>query len=379
MADFRDLAAKFFTGTINDREEEELEALLKDPIYAEEFKQFAQDQFYLNHKLGHFDEQANWDVIEQVLKKGKKRRYTWAIRVAACLLLCVGSALAFKFLYMGVPEKPIDVVTVTLADGSHRVLDNGVGEGMVLNGKGEVIAKRSKGVIDYSGLEEKTLKSKEKPMEYNEIYVPRGKQYKVILEDGTKVVLNSDSYIRYPQRMNGHERSVYLEGEAYFDVTKDPKRPFLVHQGDLFIQVLGTRFNVRAYGEDATVETVLEEGAVSLSSSHLRQARIMRPGELAVFDKGSKHAIAIKKVDVEPYIAWKNGMLVFDNEPFEEIIRVLERRFNVEIINNYKSLGGKRFFAKFDGEPVDKVFETFKKLENFEYTIEGKTIIIYEP
>ena len=215
---------------------------------------------------------------------------------------------------------------------------------------------------------------------YNTLKVPYGKRFDVVLSDGTHVFLNSGTSLRYPvQFLKGFDRTVFLTGEAYFDVAKDKEHPFTVHADELDIEVLGTKFNVSHYPEDTNINTVLVEGSVELHTKEgdrqHKEGTLLKPGFKAEWRKAGND-IAIEKVDTEIYTAWVQGKLVFRNTPFRKIRQALERKYNVTIKNRNKDLDGQLFDATFDIETIEEVLESFNKSYAIKYRIEDNEVII---
>lgn len=208
---------------------------------------------------------------------------------------------------------------------------------------------------------------------------PQGKQRQVILADGTHVWLNAGSELRYPKDFSKKQiREVYLEGEAFFDVTENRSKPFIVHASGLDIRVLGTSFNVRSYAGDPVVETTLVRGKVTIASTaedSINQVTLL-PNQHASFSKDSK-AIALEEVsNTEDYIGWKSGWMIFDDKPFSYIRETLERWYNVRIIIEDENSLSCTFSAKFKDKTLKEVLEIFKNTESIDYRIDGDQVFI---
>ncbi len=167
-----------------------------------------------------------------------------------------------------------------------------------------------------------------------EIIAPVGSRTIVQLSDGTEVNLNFGSKIKYPQKFTGDTREITLVGEGFFDVTHNPKKPFIVKTAKLDIKALGTEFNVQAYPDDDVVSTTLIEGKVviekTIMGEKVESVGAMVPGQHVAYNiKSGK--ITSSKGSVDKYIAWKNGKLVFDNDPITDVAERLSRMFNVDI------------------------------------------------
>lgn len=164
---------------------------------------------------------------------------------------------------------------------------------------------------------------------------PRGQRSELLLPDGSKVWLNAESKITYPEDFKGNNRIVSLEGEAYFDVIKNDKKPFVVKTNRIDIEVIGTGFNVMAYPCDETITTTLVNGKVSVrrldSKTQKVQKAILTPNHQAIYYK-SEDKFVLDRVDVIKFTSWKQGKLIFDNIPFIEMVNVLERWYGTEIL-----------------------------------------------
>lgn len=214
---------------------------------------------------------------------------------------------------------------------------------------------------------------------YNSLIVPRGKIFKIILSDGTKVWLNADTKITYPQKFLATEdtRTVVLHGEAFFEVAHNKDQPFIVKSNDLEIEVLGTRFNVSSYASSDQISTTLVEGSVKINHSKDSIAElILKPSYQAAFNKNTEKLEAFK-VNTTDFTAWMDNKILFRNEAFKDLILKIERAYNVSIINQLPELENERFTGEFDKESIEDIFKTFSSRLDFRYKIEKKTVTIY--
>jgi len=213
----------------------------------------------------------------------------------------------------------------------------------------------------------------------NKEKTPKGKKQHIILEDGTQVWLNANSELRYSKNFSREKsREVFLVGEAFFDVSENKGKPFIVFTSGLAIKVLGTAFNVRSYADDPVVETTLVRGKVTIASPEedsLHQVTLL-PNQQALFSKDSKKLALEETVNAEDYSAWKNGLMIFDNKPFAYIKETLERWYDVTItMEDEKSLSCS-FSAKFKDKTLVEVLEIFKNTESINYWVEGDQVFI---
>lgn len=270
-----------------------------------------------------------------------------------------------------------DNITLELENGNVKVIQTN-GEQQRINISGKVVAEQTGNILNY----EKENSAEE--LAYNILTIPHGKKFQVVLSDGTEVHLNSGTVLKYPIKfIAGINRQVYLlEGEAYFDVAKDAKHPFIVNADDMNIRVLGTEFNVSTYPEDSSINTVLVEGAVSIFDNDKKYDKAnsleLKPGFKASWNK-NKNNIFVEEVDTNIYTGWINGKLIFKNIQFKNILKKLERHYNVTIINNNAKLNKQYYDATFDIETIEQVLNSFNKSYEIEYTIEKNKIIINEP
>lgn len=216
------------------------------------------------------------------------------------------------------------------------------------------------------------LKSSGDDIVWQTITTPPGIKSKAQLPDGTVVWLNSGSSLQYPSSFTRNERAVKLIGEAFFDVAKDEKHPFLVDLGRIGIEVLGTKFNVTNYDQEKRTEVVLTSGKVQLYGMQKNRKQLiteMLPGQHAVYQK-SEHAISmLEYVDPEKYTSWIEGRLVFRDDAMNEVVRRLGRWFNVEIEMADPEIGRYVYTATFLDETMEQILELLKKTAPIEYTI----------
>ncbi|MFV5696869.1 FecR family protein [Flavobacterium sp. ZT3R17] len=264
-------------------------------------------------------------------------------------------------------------ITLQLANGDIQIISAGK-KSQVTDSEGNVVANHNGNKIAYDT---------ETPLEklvYNTIKIPYGKRFELELSDGTIVHLNSGTTLKYPVRfIAGENRQVFLDGEAFFDVTKDKKHPFIVNADNLNIRVLGTHFNVSSYPEDNLTDVVLVEGSVGLYTANEKfdanKNTILKPGYKGSFNRKDNH-IETKPVITDVYTSWMEGRLTFKNMSFNDITKKLERHYNVTIVNQNKKLANEKFYASFGDEPIEKVLSYFNDVHGINYTIKNNEILI---
>lgn len=209
-------------------------------------------------------------------------------------------------------------------------------------------------------------KSVTEPASMQTIFVPPGQRAELTLTDGTKVWLNAKTTFTFPNNFTANSRNVTLDGEGYFDVTKDPQKPFIVKTKQYDIKVLGTEFNVTAYSASSSFETSLIKGAVEVSSSTSHAKMMLQPNTRTYVENGILKKGAIEH---ETYFLWKEGLICFYDEPVGKMIEKLELYYDIKIDVQNKELLKNRYSGKFrtkDG--VEHVLKVLQLSNKFTYT-----------
>lgn len=322
-----------------------------------------------------------WKIMSSKLNQ-KSKNSDWKIAVAATIIAVIGLSGFFQFirnqqLVSTIPNSltssPIEIgddkAILTLGNGTEIVLTN-------KNYQNNQIKSNGSEII-YEPLNSRPANE---AIVYNYLTVPRGGEYFVKLSDGTKVWLNSDSKMKYPVRFTGSSRKVeLLYGEAYFEVS-----PSTMHQGADFIvatqnqviKVLGTEFNITAYKEDKYIATTLVGGKVTITNSETQQQEYLIPNQqLKLNTKTNK--LNIYNVDPENIICWKNGFFRFENKSLEEIMIVLSRWYNMEVIFKDKDLQKKKFNGVFSKkQQIESILGSIQKTSKAILKVKEDKIII---
>jgi len=334
---------------------------------------------------------ADWERIYQSIlnrdelpKTGKTTLPWQKMTIAASILLAVGLGFHFyrpkttSIAHQPSTVKPArelvpggDKAILTLANGEQIVLD-GKNDKVIAENAGITISKTADGQLVYQliGIDKKNSTA----LLYNTIEVPKGGQYQITMADGTKVWLNSMSSLKYPVHFKTDERVVELTGEGYFEVAKDAKAPFKVMTNGQVTEVLGTHFNVNAYGNEKAIRTTLLEGAVKVKNLLDHQAVLLAPGQQAL---NAKVNLKVYEVDLEQAVAWKNGNFMFNNNSLEAIMRSLERWYDIEVI--FKNEEVKRTLlsgsvSRF--ENASQVFDVLELTGLVRFKIEGRRVMV---
>lgn len=206
-----------------------------------------------------------------------------------------------------------------------------------------------------------------------EKYTSNGQKSTIYLEDGSKVELNSDSKITFPQTFNSEIRLVTLEGEAFFQVKSDMARPFLVKTGDVITKAVGTSFNINSYHDDHIISLVTGKVVVQKENDNQQQEHWLKPGEQIAYQQEEYQKSTFDKDRVT---AWKDGILYFDQARFNEIVNRLERWYGVEIEVVNKSTNTKHYSGKFNNESLENVLQGIGFINDFNFEINGKQVKI---
>ena len=328
-----------------------------------------------------FDKVSGWQGYSKKLKETEKKVNRWRVflRYAAILLIPL-SATVYGVLRSGEETVSLADLNAITPGGTRAELVLPSGEVVDLVAKSGVISRGENTVINNEG---KTLSYKsignQAPMDslrYNEVIVPKGGEYQLVLSDGTFVYLNSMTTVRFPERFSDKCREVEVCGEAFFEVAKDKHIPFIVKTGAYEITVLGTKFNVTAYADEQVATTTLVEGAVSISGKCIGEAKALRPNEQFVLDRVSG-SVEIKNVDVNYYTAWKDGMFRFRDVRLEEIMRVVERWYDMTVVYEDECVKDLHFgFNMSRLETIEPLLNIFELNGKIKITKEGKVLKI---
>lgn len=379
------LIVNFITNQASKAELEVLEVWLEDSNNQELFKTYVKTNYVIEYNMRKFDiDKVKSKVFEEMASESKaiklKRiRKTMSYAAAAVFL---GIALTAYFYKSSIQnnfsiETPVivdtkilpgtDKATLTLEDGSVVLLEKGNSFLMQnASSNGEQIVYGA----------DKTKKSK---VSYNYLTIPRGGQFYIILSDGTKVWLNSESQLKYPVTFNdGETRQVELVyGEAYFDVSpisENNGAKFKVINQSQEVEVLGTEFNIKAYKDETNVYTTLVEGKVNVGSGSLQQK--LTPNQQSSLDVKNNRMV-VKKVDVKNEISWKNGIFSFNGKPLKDIMKVISRWYNVDVVFKNKELENIEFVGiiKKD-QSIEYILSIMQSTSIIHYDLSNRTITL---
>lgn len=365
---------KYLNNTISGVELTQLQDWLEDADNQEVFKEMVG----INHKLDFTHQKVDADFAYQKVLEGSRSKpkiksqklYRTFFKYAAIGFLFFG--LSISTYYLVIRERALgNQITLVLGDGTKEVI-NDERSTVITDKKGQAIINQKQNRFQY--IKTDSLGGK---LHFNQLIVPYGKQFSVELSDGTLVFLNAGTKLRYPRTFTDiNLREVYLEGEALFNVKQNKERPFIVHTDKMNIRVLGTEFNVSSYKNDYKRSVVLKEGSLGVYKSREafnKNSIIIKPSQEAIIDK---QGIKVREINIEKHIAWVNGVLHFSSDRFDDIIKKLERHYNVNIESNDEAINSIIYTGIFEEKTIEDILNTFQKITRFKYQRYSKNKII---
>lgn len=372
-----ELLHKYKAGKLEPLEKADLDAWLNEEGNREWADGILADEYEVK-ALSEFRKYSSDRVFRHLTDDASRRRirFRWLWGAAAFLPVAITVAVFLK--KENLPEKNSTPVALQIPVGGSKAVLTLPGGATVLLGKEHSDYVRNAQTVlvraDSANLvyEEKSRETEQ--LVYNELYVPRRGEYSLQLSDGTRVFLNADSRLKYPEAFGKGQREVELSGEAYFEVSRDVTRPFIVKVGDMRVRVLGTVFNINAYGEYPEIRTTLVNGKVNVECPG--KVLELLPGEQACLDRFSQ-LLHKEKVNVALYTAWKDGLFKFERESLENIMTILERWYDVHVFFRNDALKNSLFSG--DLRKYDTIEQHLKMLElttNVKFCVQGHIIFI---
>ena len=356
-------------------EDELVDEWLRDDIQNQEYYKKAKyyfDTYYSGEQEIHeVDMEKAWSVFLTHTKESQQYSWKRFLQYAAVVIMLLGVGIASLLLMNKAEKKTVAVVeNQTITPGTVKAL-------LVFHSGSQVSLTDStvfeKVVEEYSRTENT---DEETEMEYNTVIVPRGGEYNLALSDGTRIKMNSDSKLIFPNKFVGRERRVRLEGEALFDVTKDKKHPFVVETAKGNVQVLGTLFNVNVYPDEDVMQTTLVEGQIAFKGNAMSRSVELVPGEQVVYNIKSGES-RVAKVNTKVYIGWAEGKWFIEGERLEDIMKQLSRWYDVE--DFYKNPEAKELVFTGDLEKYNDcevALDIISMTTNVMFTVKDRVIIV---
>lgn len=375
--------AKEISGIISMEEQEKLRLWLQaeegNPrIYAAIRKRLAEGEKVRSYDMPEVA-RADWMKLKASVqpKKVSVFRSYWKYAVVVVFIVSIAS-VGLRWHREESPRLAMNAVSgiQTGKKQATLLLDNG--EKIELSDSAVTEIHRGGVIISQKGEQlvyEDTVRESGEEERYHVLLVPRGGEYNLQLTDGTVVYLNSGTEFKFPVKFVGDTRTVFVKGEAYFEVSPDREKPFIVQTlGDLSVKVLGTAFNVCAYENKEDVQTTLVHGGVMLFRGERRVT--LKPDQQAVFNKASGQ-FEVKKVDASIYTSWKDGNFFFENETLENIMDRLSLWYNINVFYRNDEARNLRFSGDLEKyDDFSKVLRMLEKVQNIKIEINGNNVTI---
>lgn len=303
----------------------------------------------------------------------KSRRINW-IRYAAMVLLLISVSVFLKLQSL---EKPNPIQVSIIKHGSSKAVLK-LSNGKIINLLDFKNNNNKLSGISYDSSKISYAKQYNlDTLKYNTLIVPKGGEYTIVLNDGTKVKLNSMSELRYPIKFLGDQRKVTLKGEAYFDVAKDTSKPFIVETNQMKLKVLGTKFNINSYRDEKNIVTTLLSGKVEIANMKDSNKIYLQPNQQAILNR-DKGEIKVQTVNPKLYVGWVNNSFVFNNYTLKEIMRILSRWYNIDYIFVNLNARDIRFYGTLNRfKDIKELLNKFEKTGNVRFEYQNNNILIY--
>lgn len=373
----------YLLGDITEEERQELEDWCEEaPRNRKLFEQICQEDLFSKERYVYekIHDTKAFSVFEKRVRKVSSRSIGNWWKYAAVLLFPILVVGSWKLMHETEQVSVVASSVATIQPGCSQavlVLDDGrkvflkeEEEGVISEDK-EITVTGEKDRLVYTSSEGKNVDE----IRFNELEVPRGGEYKVRLADGTLVYLNSATRMKYPVKFDEKERKVYLSGEAYFEVAKDPERPFFVEMEGVEVRVYGTSFNVNTH-QEGNIQTVLVKGSIGVKVLSSGMESVIRPGQMAEFKQGNTK-VDVKDVNVAVYTDWKDGIFRFENQRLEDILTVLSNWYDVDVFYQTASVKELHFSGYMERyKDVSVILEAITLSTGVTFSIQGKTIVV---
>jgi ferric-dicitrate binding protein FerR (iron transport regulator) len=339
------LSSKYFIDGLEKEESEELTELLKKPEYKERFEWFRNNWENDQADTGcKFDMNSGKDLTAEMIRKAEP-----------------------GFEFKG-PELSKSTSLITVKRNSRLWI--GIAASIAIIIASAIIVNTLK----------KPAGESVSALQYSEISTELGQLSDVSLPDGSKVFLNSSSRFIRPAEFSGNDRIVQLSGEAYFEIAPDPERPFIIHSNLILTQVLGTKFNVKAYSEEDIISVSVVEGIVRISRKNTNPEAWIEigAGQEYVLDQ-STQTEEVRAFSKDKVLGWREGKFVFESSPLKRVLPILSRKFDVEFVLENENLNQCQLTAVFDNENLETILDVISFAYDIDYDFSGRKIILKGP
>ena len=381
--DIHELILSYLREDISEEEMSRLRVWLDENERHQRVLEELRDKDVFQREIGEYvscDTSRRWgqlkEAMEEPVRKGRSLLKVWGA-VAAVVVAFVGGLLYWQM--TGSPQPEVKQVAIARIEqgGMRAVLITETGQQVVLQGLKdtclnitgtETLNIREDGSLKYS------LSALSSMSEWHTLRIPKGGEYKIVLDDGTEIWLNSASELKYPAHFVGNERRVQLTGEAYFQVARNEAAPFIVETRDMDVKVLGTSFNVSVYEDEESCHATLVEGRVEVNDKVNGEKVVLTPGKQALLRGGE---MTVREVNTKLYTLWRLDRFTFASEDMEGVIRKLSRWYNVDFFFANSSMKQKRFTGSLPKyADISQVLKMIEMTTDIKFEIKEHTIMI---
>ena len=381
--DIHELILSYLREDISEEEMSRLRVWLDENERHQRLLEELRDKDVLQREIGEyvsFDTSRRWgqlkEAMEEPVRKGRSLLKVWGA-VAAVVVAFVGGLLYWQM--TGSPQPEVKQVAIA------RIEQGGMRAGLMTATWPEVVLPGLKdtwreitgpetGTITRDGSLKYSLSALSSMSEWHTLRIPKGGEYKIVLDDGTEIWLNSASELKYPAHFVGNERRVQLTGEAYFQVARNEAAPFIVETRDMDVKVLGTSFNVSVYEDEESCHATLVEGRVEVNDKVNGEKVVLTPGKQALLRGGE---MTVREVNTKLYTLWRLDRFTFASEDMEGVIRKLSRWYNVDFFFANSSMKQKRFTGSLPKyADISQVLKMIEMTTDIKFEIKEHTIMI---
>ena len=362
-------------GELDEEQRQKLESWLEeDPANRELLDKIREEKRWQGgiRQIAYFDDKMDWSAVLQTSFRRRRviRMYRACAVAGIVLLLGVGGLFLM--------QKPEKTRVIIARVQPHEVkLNTASGKSYSLDLAGDIITEETVLKSDGKKLMFEAREQANGKVEWNTVDVPRGGTYNVELSDGTEVFLNAESILRFPNSFEeGTCREIWIDGEAYFKVKRDEAHPFVVHTGNIEVEVLGTEFNLMAYHQNPEEHVTLVRVKVKVRDCERRGEVVLTPGVQAVFDK-DREIMTSQKVDVGYYTAWMEDLFAFRETPFDEVMRILARWYDFEFFFQNPDVQDFIYSGKVARyATLNEVLDVFRQTGDLDFDVKDKVVIV---
>ena len=362
-------------GELDEEQRQKLESWLEeDPANRELLDKIREEKRWQGgiRQIAYFDDKMDWSAVLRTSFRRRRviRMYRACAVAGIVLLLGVGGLFLM--------QKPEKTQVIIARVQPHEVkLNTASGKSYSLDLAGDIITEETVLKSDGKKLMFEAREQANGKVEWNTVDVPRGGTYNVELSDGTEVFLNAESILRFPNSFEeGTCREIWIDGEAYFKVKRDEAHPFVVHTGNIEVEVLGTEFNLMAYHQNPEEHVTLVRGKVKVRDCERRGEVVLTPGVQAVFDK-DREIMTSQKVDVGYYTAWMEDLFAIRETPFDEVMRILARWYDFEFFFQNPDVQDFIYSGKVERyATLNEVLDVFRQTGDLDFDVKDKVVIV---